>query len=53
MPCFTLKHVGFIVLAVLATLLIGMGAAVAQVKNPELEALKKEIEELRDRKSVV
>ncbi len=47
MPCFSLKHVGFIVLAALAILLFGMGAALAQVKNPELEALKKEIEELR------
>ena len=47
MPCFSLKHVGVIVLAVPAILLFGMGAALAQVKNPELEALKKEIEELR------
>ncbi|HZY32080.1 MAG TPA: hypothetical protein VFF86_10630, partial [Candidatus Methylomirabilis sp.] len=34
-------------LTVLAALLAGSGTTLAQVRNPELEALKKEIEELR------
>jgi len=42
-----LKQMGLIVLIVLAALLAGSGATLAQVRNPELEALKKEIEELR------
>ncbi len=42
-----LKHVSVIVLTILATLVVGVGAGQAQVKNPDLEALKKEIEELR------
>jgi len=41
------KHMSSIVLTILATLVVGAGAAQAQVKNFELEALKKEIEELR------
>ena len=44
-PC--LKQGSFIILTVLVALLVETRVAVAQVKNPELEALKKEIEELR------
>jgi hypothetical protein len=47
MPFIHLKHVSVIVLTILATLIVGVGAGQAQVKNPDLEALKKEIEELR------
>ena len=43
------KRLGLITLMCLAALIIGTGAAWAQVKNPELEALKKEVEELRRR----
>ncbi len=42
-----LKQGGFIVLTVLAALGVWAEVTLAQVKNPELEALKKEIEELR------
>jgi len=38
---------GLIVLTLVATLTAGAHTALAQVKNPELEALKREIEELR------
>jgi len=41
------KQRGLIVLTVLAALLAVPGTTLAQVRNPELEALKKEIEELR------
>ena len=47
MPFPYLKQAGLIVLTVLAVQLAGSGATLAQVRNPELEALKKEIEELR------
>lgn len=41
------KQLGLITMTSLAALIIGTGATWAQVKNPELEALKKEVEELR------
>ncbi|HZY30237.1 MAG TPA: hypothetical protein VFF86_01210, partial [Candidatus Methylomirabilis sp.] len=47
MPFPYLKQAGLIVLTVLVALLAASGATVAQIRNPELEALKKEIEELR------
>ncbi len=43
------KQLGLIAMTSLAALIIGTGATWAQVKNPELEALKKEVEELRRR----
>ncbi len=47
MPCSHLKQGVFLALTVLATLGVWAEITLAQVKNPELEALKKEIEELR------
>lgn len=41
------KQLGLIAVMSMAALVVGTGAAFSQVKNPELEALKKEIEELR------
>ena len=48
---FTLstKRLGLITMTSLAALIIGTGATWAQVKNPELEALKQVVEELRRR----
>jgi septal ring factor EnvC (AmiA/AmiB activator) len=43
----SLRLGGLIVLTLVATLTAGAHTALAQVKNPELEALKREIEELR------
>ena len=40
------KQLGLIALMSLAALIIGTGVTWAQVKNPEIEALKKEVEEL-------
>src|SRR5574341_1027967 len=42
-----LRLEGLIVLTLVATLTAGAHTALAQVKNPELETLKREIEELR------
>jgi len=47
MPFHYLKQAGLVVLIVLAALLAGSGTTSVQVRNPELVALKKEIEELR------
>ncbi|MDE2059618.1 MAG: DUF4200 domain-containing protein [candidate division NC10 bacterium] len=44
-----LKKKSVIALMVLSTLIIGTGVTWAQVKNPELEALKQVVEELRRR----
>lgn len=41
------KQLGLITMTSLAALIIGTGATWAQVKNPELEALKQVVEELR------
>ncbi|MGB4781317.1 hypothetical protein [Candidatus Methylomirabilis sp.] len=43
------KRLGLITMISLAALLIGTGVTWAQVKNPELEALKQVVEELRRR----
>lgn len=43
------KQLGLITMTSLAALIIGTGATWAQVKNPELEALKQVVEELRRR----
>ena len=41
------KRGNLVVPILLTTLFVGLETTQAQVKNPELEALKKEIEELR------
>ncbi|HWQ68525.1 MAG TPA: hypothetical protein VN494_00995 [Patescibacteria group bacterium] len=49
MRTLSTKQLGVITLMSLAALIIGTGATWAQVKNPELEALVKEVAELRRR----